>query len=296
MADYYWDGQIDYLRRTRGLYYNDDYLAFLVRDVWKLHEPVSMADFGCGFGYMGLQLLPLLPEGSRYIGIDKGKELLARARAIFAELPFEVDFIEADLEAPGPVPQLERRYDIALSHAFLLHMPEPLKALRTMIDSVADGGRIICFEPHWIGNMANYGFGDVEQSALVRLGALQKLYEADRSRTGKNGNIGLQLPMLLSQLGVRNVECRVSDKVNFLDACMDRTERERLYASLAEEGLGQSPGDAAEVIGRLTSRGLTDQEAREQYEAELLFSQVFDESFRLTYAPNMKISFGTVAR
>lgn len=53
MSDYYWDDQIEYLRNTRWLYYNDDYLE--------------------------LKLLPLLPEGSTYTGLDKGKELIKQA-------------------------------------------------------------------------------------------------------------------------------------------------------------------------------------------------------------------------
>lgn len=57
MSEYYWDNKIDYLKNTRWLYYNDDYLQFLVRDVWKVSRPVSMIDYGCGFGYLG-QVIP----------------------------------------------------------------------------------------------------------------------------------------------------------------------------------------------------------------------------------------------
>ncbi len=37
-------------------------------------------------------------------------------------------------------------------------------------------------------------------------------------------------------------------------------------------------------------------EAMEQYEAELLFSKEFADHSYLTYAPNMKITFGNVKR
>lgn len=67
MSEYYWDNQIEYLRNTRGLYYNDDYLKFLVESVWKINKPVNIVDYGCGFGYLGLKLLPLLPDGWIYI-------------------------------------------------------------------------------------------------------------------------------------------------------------------------------------------------------------------------------------
>jgi hypothetical protein len=50
------------------------------------------------------------------------------------------------------------------------------------------------------------------------------------------------------------------------------------------------------MINHLMLRGLTFDEARSQYEAELLFSKEFGMESSLTYAPNMKITFGTVKR
>lgn len=47
MSEYYWDSQVEYLRNTRCLYYNDDYLEFLVKIVWKIDRAVKIIDFGC---------------------------------------------------------------------------------------------------------------------------------------------------------------------------------------------------------------------------------------------------------
>lgn len=98
MSEYYWDKKVEYLRNTRWLYYNDDYLEFLVKGVWKIKGPVNIIDFGCGYGYLGLKLLPLLPEGSTYTGIDKGTELISKAKEIFQELPYTAEFIIGDIE------------------------------------------------------------------------------------------------------------------------------------------------------------------------------------------------------
>ena len=115
LSDYYWDNQIEYLRNTRWLYYNDDYLEFLVERVWKIKHAVHMIDYGCGFGYMGLKLLPLLlPVGSRYTGVDQGSELIKHAKELYAHTTYQAEFIEGDIETV----QVERAYDIAISHAF----------------------------------------------------------------------------------------------------------------------------------------------------------------------------------
>lgn len=290
MSDYEWDNQIDYLQNTRWLYYNDDYLEFLADKVWKIKAPVNIVDYGCGYGYLGLKLLPLLPAGSTYTGIDKGCGLIDNAKAIFKKLPYAAEFIAADIEELN----VDRKYDIAMCHAFLLHMSEPKRILQKMINSVTENGKVICFEPHWIANMSNYSLDQIEQSAVIRLGILQKLYEENAKRTGKDGNIGMSLPIVFSQLGLKKVECRVSDRVNFYDQNMDSKEKDKLYNALSEEGLGQKPGDRKETINSLMERGLTQDEAREQYEAELLFSRNFGKEQWLTYAPNMKITFGTV--
>lgn len=292
MSDYYWDNQIEYLRNTRWLYYNDDYLEFLVQRVWKINKPVNIIDYGCGYGYLGLKLLPLLPEGSTYTGIDKGKDLINKAKEVFINLPYQTEFITSDIEDIN----LKHVYDIAMCHAFLLHMTEPVSILQKMINSVINNGRIICFEPHWISNMSNYCFDGLEQSKVIQLGILQKLFEEDTRQNGKDGNIGIRIPILLSQLGIKNVDCRVSDRVNFLDQNIDSTNKERLYKSLREEGLGQEPGEIKEFMNTLTERGITPEEAEQQYQAELLFSKEFGDRSWLTYAPSMKISFGTIKR
>jgi 2-polyprenyl-3-methyl-5-hydroxy-6-metoxy-1,4-benzoquinol methylase len=292
MSDYYWDSQIEYLQNTRWLYYNDDYLQFLVERVWKIDSTVHIVDYGCGYGYIGLKLLPLLPTGSTYTGIDKGTALIEQAQKLFSHLPNQTRFIVGDLEEVN----VERRYDIAICHAFLLHMNQPLAILNKMINSVTSGGKVICFEPHWISNMASYYMDGMEQSSIVQLGILQKLFQQDHKNQRKDGNIGMKIPVLLSQLGVRNVECRISDRVNFLDQNMGAQQKEKLYSSLREEGIGGQPAERSDVINGLVERGITAEEAARQYEAELLLSQLFSESSWLTYAPSMRITFGTVQK
>jgi hypothetical protein len=191
---------------------------------------------------------------------------------------------------------VKRQYDIAISHAFLLHMTEPITVLQKMIDSLVHEGRIICFESHWIDNMSNYQLHGLEQSKIIQLGVLQKLFEEDAKRSGRDGNIGMKIPILLSQLGVKNIECRVSDKVNFLDQHMVDSDKEKLFHALKEEGLGQELNARYELVARLIERGLNPEEANRQYEAESVFTMNFSENSWLTYAPNMKITSGIVTK
>ncbi len=134
---------------------------------WKTY--LGSLFFGCGFGYLGLKLLPLLPEGSTYTGLDLGSKLLEEGKRIFASLPYEAEFLYGDIQEYEP----ERKYDIALCHAFLLHMPNPEKILGKMIASVVVNGMVIAFEPHWIANSANFHLDGYPQSSVVQHGLLQ---------------------------------------------------------------------------------------------------------------------------
>ncbi|MFS0674899.1 class I SAM-dependent methyltransferase [Ornithinibacillus sp. 179-J 7C1 HS] len=290
MEVYYWDTQLEYLKRTRDLYYNDDYLEFLVSRVWKITKPVHIIDFGCGYGYLGLKLLPFLPKGSKYTGVDKGQQLINKAKEYFHNLPYEAEFFVADTDEI----ELERKYDIAVCHAFLLHMSEPKRMLQKMIDSVVNNGKIICFEPHWISGMSSYELEGYEQSQVVPLGILQRLFEESANKSGKNGNIGARVPQYLSELGVKNIECRVSDKVNFLHPDMNQQDKQKLFHSLKEDGVGGELVNKDQFIESLQKRGVTVKEAEEQFEAELLFSEVFNMDSSLLYAPSMKITFGEI--
>jgi 2-polyprenyl-3-methyl-5-hydroxy-6-metoxy-1,4-benzoquinol methylase len=60
-----WDDKFDYLRQSRALHHNEDYWRFLVRDVWRIDKrPLRIVDFGCGFGWAGLFLVPMLASGT----------------------------------------------------------------------------------------------------------------------------------------------------------------------------------------------------------------------------------------
>lgn len=258
-----------------------------MQSVWKIDKPVHMIDFGCGYGYLGLKLLPLLPTGSKYTGVDAGVKLIEHAKELYKDLPYETEFIVGDIQ----VITFEQKYDMAICQAFLMHMPDPKKVLTKMIDCVAEQGRIVCFEANWIANMANY-YDGIDQSKVIQLGLLQKLYELDAKREGKDGNIGIKLPIYLSQLGVKNIQCRVSDKVNFLDPSSDPEEMDKLFKSIR----GDAPGERNQYIRNLMDRGITFEEAQQMFESERLLSE---SSMRITYctsAPNMKITFGNIVR
>ena len=136
-----WDDKFDLLAITRSTLHNEDYWRFLVRDVWRIDQrPIRVADFGCGYGWIGLFLLPMLAAGSEYVGLDRSEPLLARGRALFEALPHQARFVAS--EVTGTEFE-DSEFDIAIAHAVLMHLPRPAEALAEMIRVTRDGGLVI---------------------------------------------------------------------------------------------------------------------------------------------------------
>ena len=70
-----WNDKLEFLKSIRKDWCNSDYIEFLIQKVWRIEGPVNVVDFGCGYGYLCDLLMPLLPEGSTYTGIDNSEKL-----------------------------------------------------------------------------------------------------------------------------------------------------------------------------------------------------------------------------
>lgn len=293
MSDYYWDEKVEYLLRTRRLYHNDDYLEFLLTRVLGITQPIDIIDFGCGTGYLGLRIMPLMPDGSTYTGIDKGEELIRTARDLFSRSPFDADFVVGDVTS---VELPEGRYGMAVCQALLLHLSDPKATLSRMIRCTKPGGKVVCMEPHRNGFLANHIVHELDINKAKNPTMLQRIWENDWLATGRDGNIGIRLPIYMRELGLQNVECRVSDRVNYLHPDMPEDEKESLYSALQDEAFGRPGADDGAIISGLTDRGLTPDEAAEQLEIEKYVSAEWAEhgpEYNTVVASSMMITYGT---
>ncbi|MFL0248593.1 class I SAM-dependent methyltransferase [Candidatus Clostridium stratigraminis] len=142
MSQSIWNEKLEFLKAIRTGWCNDDYMEFLVEKVWKIRKPVNIIDFGCGFGYVGLLLLPILPKGSTYTGIDNSDTLLDDAKYVFKNSGYNTKFIKADLNEYVPT----ESYDLAISQAVLRHIPNGKNILEKMIQAVVRNGLVVCME------------------------------------------------------------------------------------------------------------------------------------------------------
>ena len=208
-----WNNLFNELASTRFLNHNDDYFEFLVEKVWKLTEPMNIVDFGCGFGYMGLKILPLLPFGCKYTGIDQAPNLIEKGREIFKKTGYDYDFKVADMrEAPLD----DSSFDLAVSHAALMHTPDPERAIAEMVRVVRHDGMVISCDANRNTHTAAFYIHETNEQESTPLDFFQKMNAGIREKFGIDYNIGYKLPVLFKNAGLINIGARTDDKVNLL--------------------------------------------------------------------------------
>ena len=121
-----------------------------LRAALALHAPppgVRVLELGCGTGVYTRALLDALP-GASVVGIDRDRELLARARErLAAEIAAgRVTLLEGDV---ARLPFDARNFGLVTCRCVLMHQPEPELVVAEMFRVAEAGGIGLAIEPDW---------------------------------------------------------------------------------------------------------------------------------------------------
>ena len=292
-----WDDKFDYLKLTRSLYLNIDYLQFLIEKVWKITKKVDVIDFGCGYGYLGLVLMSLLPNGSSYTGVDISEELINKGKEIFKELPFNHKFI---LSSANNVPEKDDTFDIAICNSVLMHILEPDAVLAEMKRITKNDGMIITCESNWNAVNALLYIDGIKKSKITDLGFLQILFERIHEKTKTDGNIGMKMPVIMARNNIKNIQARISDSVRIILADEKNEDQDSIYTSLQSDGFGEELSDEqkSKKINWFMELGFSEEEATKYLEKEIKLNEIFRnrDELNLVYAAAMTFCFGYVSK
>lgn len=295
MSKTFWNEKLDFLKAIRTGWCNDDYIEFLVEKVWKIKKAVNVLDFGCGFGYIGLLLLPILPEGSTYTGIDNSEILLNEAKNIFANSGYTAKFINIDLNKYQP----EEDYDIAISQAVLRHIPHAENILEKMVQSVIHEGLVICMETDLELEKAGQYFSSLDYIELGMTELHRKMYRTELKNGGRDYRFAIKIPVLMQELGLHNIGVRMNDSVKFINPNGNKEEYLKQLNAMTEAwGWNKqlSETDKLNYIDTLMKKGLNKQEAEQFINGQSIISEHVMKNNDNTYiiqAPCTLISFGT---
>ena len=288
----YWNEKAPYLKQSRSLMWNDDYMKFLVDHVWQITKPVHVIDFGCGYGYLGTLMMQLLPEGSTYTGIDINETLIEEAKEIFKQFEFQSTFMVGDLNTIT----MSAEYDIAICQALLRHLPNPREAVSKLFDSVKVGGMVACIEVNRSIENSGVCIKGLDFHEFVQTPILQKIWKNELETEGRDYKIGLKIPIYMKELGLKNVESRINDKVNYINP-ENPSYASQLEAFLKTTGLEKAYtfNDQEKVVKLLMNRGISKSEVESYLNVkESIFSYLHhDEThIEIVHAYGMLITYG----
>jgi SAM-dependent methyltransferase len=293
-----WDDKADLLSAWRSMDHNEDYWRFLVREVWRLDgAPLRIVDFGCGYGWVGLFLLPMLAPGCAYTGLDRSQTLLDRGKELFAASGHPATLVQGDATQTS---FNDDAFDVAIAHALTMHLTAAEKALGEMIRVTRDGGLIITCDASRNAINALIHVHETDEQDHSPLSLFQRMNAHTRRQTGIDYNIGMKMPVLMHKAGLHNVGARVSDAVRLSFPPLDTPEKERVFDAICDAGLGVVPSDEASfrrTVAHLMDRGATEEEAVSELRREISNDYRHKgRGYHIVQPSLMIISFGTVRK
>ena len=217
----YWVKNGERTRLWKSLYWNEDYFSFLVKEVWKLQKPVHILEYGCGSGFLGRKLLPLLPEGSSYTGIELDGDLIEEARQFFAKTDYKTSFLQEDVYEYKP----EKKYDIVISMYLMSYLKQPDLILNKMKESLVDKGMLILIDCNKEVEQAGYYSGLEQEEEGMERPDFIPVWKSEKNHKERVYRMGTKLPYMLKEIGMKRIEARMSDRVTIYNP-EDETKRE----------------------------------------------------------------------
>ena len=207
----YWEERADWLLRARKDFWNEDYLEFLIKKVWKLTEPVSVLDCGCGCGAFGLAALPFLPKGSAYTGIDLSEKLLEIGKQLFGRAGLEGKFVKGDVFT-YPV---RRTYDLVVCQCVLRHVNDAEGFLERMARHAKPGGLVVCIEVDRELECGGLYVEGMDYGKLCSHEGLKKLWACEKKKEGRDWAAAIRAAHRMKRLGLKEIGVRLNDRVHF---------------------------------------------------------------------------------
>lgn len=205
----YWSENRELIKKWKSLYWNDDYFEFLVKNVWGFTNTIDILDFGCGYGFLGMKLLPLLPTDSSYTGIELDLEEIIQAKEYFGKTPYPHKFIQQDIYQFQPV----KKYDLVVALFLLSYMHNPELLIEKMKASLKPGGMLLLIDANMEVEQAGYFSGLEKEEGGLKRPDFVPLWEYEVSHQERDYRMGTKLPYLLKKCGMKNIQARISDQV-----------------------------------------------------------------------------------
>jgi len=221
--------RVSYLRRSREIYRryleSKPWLNQLYSSFLNIKPGQKIVDVGCGLGDFTRQLARLSNQKASILGIDSNEKSIRAAITDTkkARLSKSVSYKLGDVYA---IPLEDGYADLTCCRTLLMHLTEPLKAVKEMARVTKPGGSVVALEG---GKMSAFHDPDDEEFTKLAEQGYDAWVNGIRKLEGKEFRIGEKLPGILRKAGLSNIKAEVQ-----ADAWLYSDPRRRLSDVKAE--------------------------------------------------------------
>ena len=287
----YWNKRLDYLLKCRKNYWNQDYMEFLISKVWNITEPVNVLDCACGFGFMGLLLMPLLPVGSTYTGIDFSETLLEEGRKLFEEKGIKATFLCRDVYTCD----MKARFDIVLEQNALRHLNNPEQFLQKMITFGKENALIISMCVNREFECDGLYVEGMDYAQLCEHEVLKTDWKTEKEMQGRDYAIAMKAAPIMAKLGLQDVGVRMNDCVEFVSPQLpDYKERKENFLNYNGWDREQSEETQENIIKQFVSHKASRKDAEDFCKRNKSIMEFFRNNPQVsyTYTKGQMITYG----
>lgn len=287
----FWENKLEYLLRTRKSAWNSDYMEFLIKKVWKINRPVKMLDCGCGFGFLGLLIMPYLPEGSTYTGVDFAEGLLEEGKKLFADKNYEVNFIHKNVYEY----HAKEKYDFVICQAVLRHLDEPEAFLKKLIQFTKQDGYIVCIDSNREFECNGLYVDGMDYFWLCKNDGMETHWKTELEQQGRDYAIAIRTAHMMRKLGLRDVAVRMNDKVDYVTPQREDYEQTKQdFIKYNDWNTDLSPQELENTIHFLMTHGMSRKEATDYCNRNIIIADYFNShpDAGYTFVKGTMISYG----
>lgn len=208
----------EYFGDFRDYWYNQDFLELMAKR-WNLSDVRTLLDVGCGQCHWTRIVSQFLPKGAEVTAVDsdpKWAKESEKLQEFFAEREISFRVEQADVL---DLPFADHSFDAVTCQTVLIHIKNPLEALREMKRVLKPGGILFCAEPNNLTHSAlkDSIIADFEVDELIEWFTFGLIKEKGKINLGLGDNsVGDLLPKFFSQIGLKDIKAHLSDKANVI--------------------------------------------------------------------------------
>ena len=205
---------VEALIEQRKFLWDEDYVELLARRIG-IKSGETIADIGCGLGYLGYIYGTFLEPRGKYIGVDVNKKLLQMARKAAGRRKMGKLFRFVQGGALR-IPLEDESVDVAMCQTLLMHLKEPESAVKEMIRITKKRGKVVAFEPTW---GAGSGWDNLREKPLKErledLEFLSRIWEGKKKLGEGDVRIGERVPYLFMKNGLKKIQALKNNKAGW---------------------------------------------------------------------------------